>query len=78
MKNNIKTLVLVFSLSNCSVTTFAANTSGEEDFLSTFANPGEPGGDPGATPVNEFLTPMLVIGVAIGYRLLRKKTAIVN
>ena len=76
MKNNIKTLVIVFALSICSLTTFAANPSGEED-LSTFANPGEPGGDPGA-PINDYLIPMLVLGIAIGFRLLRKKTAIVK
>jgi hypothetical protein len=76
MKNNIKTLVIVFALSICSLTTFAANPSGEED-LSTFANPGEPGGDPGA-PINDYLLPMLVLGIAIGFRLLRKKTAIVK
>ena len=76
MKNNIKTLVIVFALSICSLTTFAANPSGEED-LSTFANPGEPGGDPGA-PINDYLLPMLVLGIAIGFRLLRKRTAIVK
>ena len=76
MKNNIKTLVLVFALSNCSLTTFAANTSGDED-LSTFANPGEPGGDPGA-PINDYLIPMLVLGIAIGFRLLIHKSKIVK
>ena len=73
-KNNIMLIVLLMLLTSYA---FASNTSGEEE-LATFANPGDPGGDPGATPVNEFLTPMLVIGVGIGYRLLRKKTAIVN
>ena len=76
MKNNIKTLVIVFVFSIFSLTTFASNPSGEED-LSTFANPGEPGGDPGA-PINDYLLPMLVLGIAIGFRLLRKKTAIVK
>ena len=77
MKNNIKTLVIVFALSIFSVTTFAANNTGEED-LSTFANPGEPGGDPGATPINDYLIPMLLLGIAIGYRLLKKKTESVS
>ena len=77
MKNNIKTLILALSLSVFSLTTFAANTSGEED-LATLANPGDPGVDPGATPIKDYLIPMLVLGVAIGYRLLRKKTVIVK
>jgi hypothetical protein len=76
MKNNIKTLVLVFALSNCSLTTFAANASVDED-LSNFANPGEPGGDPGA-PINDYLIPMLVLGIAIGFRLLINKSKIVK
>ena len=73
MKNNIKTLVLALTLSIWSITTFAAHTSGEED-LATFANPGDPGQDPGTLPINNYLIPMLVLGVAIGYRLMRKKT----
>lgn len=76
MKNNIKTLVLVFALSNCSLTTFAANTSVDE-YISTFANPGEPGDDPG-TPINDYLIPMLVLGIAIGFRLLIHKSKIVK
>jgi hypothetical protein len=76
MKNNIKTLVLVFAFSIFSVTTFASNTTGEED-LTTFDNPGEPGGDPGA-PINDYLIPMLVLGIAIGFRLLINKSKIVK
>jgi hypothetical protein len=77
MKNNIKTLVLVLIISIFSLTTFASNTTGEED-LATFTNPGDPGGDPGASPINDYLLPMLVLGIAVGYRLLRKRTAIVK
>ena len=77
MKNNIKTFVIVFVFSIFSMTSFAENTTGEED-LSAFDNPGEPGGDPGVTPINDYLIPMLVLGIAIGFRLLRKKTAIVK
>ena len=29
-------------------------------------------------PVNDYLIPMLVLGIAIGFRLLRKRTAIVK
>jgi hypothetical protein len=76
MKNNIKTLVLVLTFSICSMTTFASNTSGDED-LATMSDPAALPGDPGA-PINDYLIPMLVIGIAIGYRLLRKKTEIVE
>ena len=76
MKNNIKTLIVVLTFSIFSMTTFAANTSGEED-LSTMTDPVGAPGDPGA-PINGYLLPMLVLGVAIGYRLLRKKTEIVD
>lgn len=30
------------------------------------------------TPINDYLIPMLVLGIAIGYRFLRKKTETVN
>ena len=76
MKNNIKTLVLVLTFTIFSVTTFAANSSGEED-LTTFANPNDPGADPGA-PIDDYLVPMLLLGIAVGFRLLRKKTEIVK
>ena len=76
MKNSLKTLVIVLIVSIFSMTTFAANTSGEED-LATMAEPVGAPGDPGA-PINDYLIPMLVLGIAIGYRLLRKKTEIVD
>jgi hypothetical protein len=77
MKNSLKTLVIVLILSIFSMTTFASNSSGEED-LATFSNPGAAPGDPGETPINDYLIPMLVLGIAIGYSLLRKKTEIVD
>ena len=70
MKNNIKKLVLSFALSIYSLTTFAAN-SGEEDFIAMF-DPSDPGSDPGA-PIGDFIIPMLLVGVVIGYRLLKQK-----
>jgi len=77
MKNNIKKLLLVLITSIFSLTTFASNTLSDED-LATFTNPGDPAGDPGATPINDYLVPMLVLVIAIGFRLLRKKPEIVN
>ena len=41
-------------------------------------DPLNPGEDPGVSPINDYLIPMLVIGIAIGFHLLRKKTAIVK
>ena len=70
MRNNIKTLVLSFALSIYSMTTFAAN-SGEEDFI-TMVDPSDPGSDPGA-PIGDYIIPMLLVGVVIGYRLLKQK-----
>ena len=76
MKNNLKTLVVVLTFTMCSAATFAANSLGNED-LATFSDPENPGGDPGA-PINNYLIPMLVLGIAIGFRLLRKRTEIVK
>lgn len=41
-------------------------------------NPGDPPVDPGVAPINDYLIPMLLLGVALGYHLLRKKTEIVK
>ena len=71
MRNNIKTLVLSFVLSIYSMTTFAAN-SGEEDFITMVDDPSNPGSDPGA-PIGDYIIPMLLVGVVIGYRLLKQK-----
>ena len=70
MRNNIKTLVLSFALSIYSMTTFAAN-SGEEDFI-TMADPSDPGSDPGA-PIGDFIIPMLLLGIALSFYLLKKR-----
>jgi hypothetical protein len=71
MKNNIKTLVLSFALSIYSMTTFAANSSGEEDFIAMF-DPSNPGSDPGA-PISDFIIPMLIFGIALSFYLLKKR-----
>jgi hypothetical protein len=72
-KLNKVTLAVIVSLFTCM--TFASNTSGEQD-LATFANPDGPGGDPGTTPINDYLIPLLLLGVILGYRLLKKKNRI--
>lgn len=70
MRNNIKTLVLSFALSIYSMTPFAAN-SGEEDFIA-MADPAGPGSDPGA-PIGDFIIPMLILGIALSFYLLKKR-----
>jgi hypothetical protein len=72
-KLNKVTLAVIVSLFTCM--TFASNISGEQD-LANFANPDEPGGDPGTTPINDYLIPLLLLGVILGYRLLKKKNRI--
>ena len=72
MKNNIKTLVIVFVFSIFNLTTFASNPSGEEN-LSTLANPGEPGVDPGVAPINDYLIPMLLVVFIYVYKIMVKK-----
>ena len=73
MRNTIKTLALALILSFWSWTTSASNVSGDTG-LTTFSDPADVPVDPGASPINDCLIPMLVLGVALGYRLLRKKT----
>ncbi len=60
MKTTVKTLIVTLLLLT-STLIFA------EDPLA-------PGADPGVSPINDYLIPMLLIGVALGYRLLKKKT----
>jgi hypothetical protein len=70
-KLNKVALIAIVSLFTCLI--FASNTPGEEE-LATFANPEGPGVDPGATPINDYLIPMLLMGVILGYRLLKKNS----
>ena len=72
-KLNKVTLAVIVSLFTC--LTFASNTSDEQD-LATFSEPAGPGADPGTTPINDYLIPLLLLGVILGYRLLKKKNRI--
>jgi hypothetical protein len=60
MKTTVKPIVVTFLLLT-STLIFAQN-------------PGDPPVDPGVSPINDYLIPMLLIGVAFGYHLLKKKT----
>jgi hypothetical protein len=63
MKTIIKTLVLYLLL-------LFSNT-----FIFAQA-PFDPGQDPGAVPISDYIIPMLLIGIVIGYRLLKQKKLI--
>ena len=59
MKTTIKTLVLFFLL--------FSNTM-------IFAQaPSDPGQDPGAAPISDFIIPMLVLGIVLGFFLSKKR-----
>ena len=36
-------------------------------------DPLDPGRDPGLAPINDYILPMIVLGIGIAYRLLNKK-----
>ena len=59
MKTTVKTLIVTLLLLT-STLIFAQN-------------PGDPPVDPGVSPINDYLMPMLILGVVLGYRLLNKK-----
>lgn len=77
MRKKYYSVALFVVVSLFSYHTFAANSSDEED-LATFSTPADVGGDPGAAPINEYLIPMLVLGVLAGHRLLNIKTQSVH
>ena len=77
MKKKLNKVVLAVIVSLFTCLTFASNTTGEEE-LTTFANPDVPGADPGGSPINDYLIPMLLLGVILSYRLLKNKNRIGN
>ena len=77
MKKKLNKVVLVAIVTLFTCLTFASNTTGEEE-LATLANPEGPGADPGTSPINDYLIPLLLLGVVLGYRLLKKKKRIDN
>ena len=61
MKTSIKSIVLTFLL-------FSSSLIFAED-----PNPLDPGTDPGIAPINDYIVPMIVLGIVLSFFLLKKK-----
>lgn len=70
MKNTRKKIAYIVLLALITCNTFATNTTTEEEEISSVADPGV---DPGV-PIDNYILPMLFLGIAISYRLMKKKT----
>jgi len=62
MKTSIKSIVLTFLLFSSSII-FAQDPN----------NPLDPGADPGVSPINDYIVPMIVLGIVLSFFLLKKK-----
>ena len=61
MKTTIKSIVLSFLL-------FSSSLIFAEDL-----NPLDPGSDPGVSPINDYIVPMIVLGIVLSFIFLKKK-----
>lgn len=61
MKTTIKSIVLMFLL-------FSNSLIFAED-----PNPLDPGSDPGVSPINDYIIPMIVLGIVLSFFFLKKK-----
>ena len=61
MKTTIKSIVLSFLL-------FSSSLIFAEDL-----NPLDPGSDPGVSPINDYIIPMIVLGIVLSFFFLKKK-----
>jgi len=62
MKTSIKSIVIPFLLFSSSLI-FAQDPN----------NPLDPGVDPGVSPINDYIVPMIVLGIVLSFFLLKKK-----
>ncbi|MDH4403452.1 MAG: hypothetical protein QE264_04315 [Flavobacterium sp.] len=62
MKTTLKSIVLTLLLFSNSLI-FAEDPN----------NPLDPGVDPGVTPINDYIVPMLLFGIALSFFLLKKR-----
>ena len=61
MKTTLKSIVLTFLL-------FSSSLIFAEDL-----NPLDPGSDPGVSPINDYIVPMIVLGIVLSFFFLKKK-----
>jgi len=61
MKTTIKSILITFLLFSNSL------------IFADDANPLDPGSDPGVTPINDYIVPMIVLGIVLSFFLLKKK-----
>ena len=61
MKTTLKSIVLTFLL-------FSSSLIFAEDL-----NPLDPGSDPGVSPINDYIIPMIVLGIVLSFIFLKKK-----
>ena len=61
MKTTLKSIVLTFLL-------FSSSLIFAEDL-----NPLDPGSDPGVSPINDYIVPMIVLGIVLSFIFLKKK-----
>ncbi len=63
MKTTIKTILITFLLFSSS-------------FIFADDNPFDPGADPGIAPINDYTIPMIVLGIALSFLLIKKKKTV--
>ena len=61
MKTTIKSILIAFLL-------FSSSLIFADDF-----NPLDPGVDPGLSPINDYIVPMIVLGIVLSFFFLKKK-----
>jgi hypothetical protein len=61
MKTTIKSIVLMFLLFSNSL------------IFADDPNPLDPGVDPGVSPINDYIIPMIVLGIVLSFIFLKKK-----
>ena len=66
MKNTRKKIAYIVLLALVTCNIFATNTATEEEILSVV----DPGVDPGGTPIDTYILPMLILSIFVAYRLI--------
>lgn len=66
-QNKIAQIILLI-LFTCNI--FATNTTTEEEIFSVV----DPGVDPGGTPIDTYILPMLILSIFVAYRLISVET----